>query len=177
MKKSWFIILFLTVGLFFSSCSDKVLFTKQMQQELYMNEINLKSVQFYNSKKIVLKRNLSLEQTKVSHGRIRLKNGQYTEEIIIKKHTPGVAVDNGKKYLDIAFEKGNRRYIKFILNPDDYFQLSAKTWENNYGKITYDTLDYYILPGGAKALLEVSKENINDFEKRKRTLKGIKIEH
>ena len=142
-----------------------------------MNEINLKNVQFYNSKKIVLKRNLSLEQTKVRQGKIRFKNGKYIEEIIIKKHTPGVAVDNGKKYLDIAFEKGHKRYIKFILNPDDYFQLSAKNWQNNYGKITYDTLEYFILPGGAKALLEVSKEDISDFEKRKRTVKGIKIEH
>jgi len=177
MKKSRFIILFLTLGLFLNSCSDKVLFTKQMQQELYMNEINLRSVQFYNSKKIVLRRNLTLEQTKVSQGKIRFKNGQYTEEIIIKKHTPGVAVDNGKKYLDIAFEKGKNRYFKFILNPDNYFQLSAKNWENNYGKITYDTLEYFILPSGAKALLEVSKDNIDDFEHKKRTLEGIKIEH
>jgi len=177
MKNKVLFILFIIVGLFLTSCSDKVLYNKQLQQKLYLNEINLGSVQFYNSKKIVLKRNLDLDEAKVSQGKIKFNNGQYIEEIIIDKNTPGVAVKNGKNFLDIAFEKGKKGYFTFILNPDNYFQLSAKTWENNLGKVTYDSLNYYILPQGAKALLKVSKDDISGVEKKTRKLKGIKIEH
>ena len=177
MKNKVSSIVVLILVLYLASCSDKVLYTKQMQQKLFLNEINLGSVQFYNSKKIVLKRNLDLDDAKVSHGKINFINGQYVEEIIIDKNTPGVAVRNGKNFLDIAFEKDKKGYFTFILNPDNYFQLSAKTWENNLGKITYDTLNYYIMPGGAKALLKVSKHNINGFKKKTRKLKGIIIEH
>lgn len=118
-----------------------------------------------------------MDEAKVSQGKIKFNNGQYIEEIIIKKNTPGVAVKNGKNFLNIAFEKGNKGYFTFLLNPDNYFQLSAKTWENNLGKITYDSLNYYILPGGAKALLKVSKDNINGIKKKTRKLEGVKIEH
>jgi hypothetical protein len=169
------LILFLS-GVALTSCSDKVLFTRQMQQVLYKNEINMGHVQFYNSKKIVLKRNLSSEETKVASGKIRFENGKFVEEIIIPKHTPGIAVKSGKNYLNIAFERDKHKNLKFLLNYDDNYQLSAKEWDKNYGKVNYDTLTYYILPGGAKALLEVGKDNVNKFTKKKRKLKGVRID-
>ncbi len=175
MKNRKWIILFLITGVLTTSCSDKVLFTRQMQQLLYENEINMRHVQFYNSKKIVLKRNLTSEETDVASGKILFENGKYIEEIIIPKHTPGVAVKSGKNYLNIAFENDKRKYLKFLLNYNNNYQLSAKEWDKNYGKIKYDTLTYYILPGGAKALLEVSKNNVSKFEKKRRKLKGVRV--
>ena len=178
MKNYLWPILSLLIGvLLISSCSDKVLFTRQMQQVLYENEINMGHIQFYNSKKIVLKRDLSSEETKVAKGKIRFENGKFIEEIIIPKNTPGVAVKNGKRYLNIAFERDRNKYLKFLMNYDDTFQLSAKNWDSDYGEIIYDTSNFYIMPGGAKALLKVSKDNINKFEKKKRKLKGVRIEH
>ncbi len=166
----------LLVLLFTTSCSDKILFTNEMRYRLHDNNLDIGKLQFYNSKKIVLKRNLTYDETKVAKGKIRFENGEFTEEIIIPKNTPGVAVGEGQNFLNIAFERGNKRYLKFLKNMDDYFQLSAENWDyNGYGRVTYDSSIYYILPGGDKALLKVSKDNMYNYEKRKRKVKGIKI--
>jgi hypothetical protein len=149
-----------------------------MRYKLHDNMVDIGKVQFYNSKKIVLKRNLTYDETKVAKGKIRFENGEFSEEIIIPKNTPGVAVKEGRNYLNIAFERGNDRYLKFLKNMDDHFQLSAKNWDyNGYGRITYDSLIYYIAPGGDKALLKVSKDNFTNSERRVRKVKGVKIAH
>jgi hypothetical protein len=177
MKKHLTIsVILLWVVFFTSSCSEKILFTNEMRYKLHENHLDIGKVQFYNSKKIVLKRNLTYDETKVAQGKIRFENGEYTEEIIIPKNTPGVAVGEGQNYLNIAFERGNDRYLKFLKNMDDHFQLSAKNWDNNgYGRVSYDSSVYYILPGGDKALLKVSKDNLNNSERKTRKVKGVKI--
>jgi hypothetical protein len=147
-----------------------------MRSKLFENNLDITKVQFYNTKKITLKRNLSYDETKIASGKIRFENGEFVEEIIIPKNTPGVVVGEGRNFLDVAFETGNNKYLKFLKNMDDHYQLSAKNWDyNGYGKVMYDTLIYYILPGGDKALLKVKKDNLYNFEKRKRKVKGVKI--
>ncbi len=169
------VFVLLAVGLLLSSCSNKILFTQQIRTNLYDNNLEVEEVQFYNSKKIVLKRNLSVEETKVARGEIRLENGQYVEEIIFPKDTRGVVVKEGRNTLNVAFEEGDRRNLKFVLNENDLYQISAVSWESNYGKVQYDTLIYYIAPGGDKALLKVSKDNIYNYQKNKRVVKGRSV--
>ena len=177
MKRNFILLVGIIAGILIStSCSDKILFTNKMRYNIHENKIDLGKVQFYNSKKIVLKRNLSFEETKVAKGKIRLENGQYTEEIIIPKNTPGISVKEGNNYLNIAFERGNGRDLKFLKNMDNHFQLSALNWDNNgYGRVKYDSSTYYILPSGAKALLKISKDVLYNYKKNVRKLKGVKV--
>lgn len=166
---------FSIAGLLLSSCSNRILFTQQLRHNLYENELNVEEVQFYNSKKIVLKRNLSVEETKLARGEIHLENGQYVEEIIIPKNTKGVVVKQERNALNIAFEEGEYRNLKFVVNENNLYQISAINWENNHGKVVYDSLTYYIAPGGDNALLKVSKDNFYNFQKNKRVLKGRSV--
>jgi hypothetical protein len=161
--------------LMFSSCSNTIYFTKDMRYTLYKSKIPVSNVQFYNSRKIVLKRNLSYAETKVARGEIKFENGQYVEEIIIPKNTPGVAVGTGRNYLNVAFENGRNRDLKFSLNEKDLYQLTPQSWDNDYGKVVYDTLIYFLEPGSDRALLKVKKDNIYNFERKKRVVKGITV--
>lgn len=143
-----------------------------MKNNLRKYELNLSKVQFYNSKKIVLKRNLTYNETKVARGKIKYQNGQYFEEIIIPKNTPGVLEKDTLNMLDVAFEKGENRALKFVLNKNDHYQLSAIVWSDGFGRVSYDTTVYYIEPHSAQALLKVKKNYSFIFNKKVRKVKG-----
>jgi hypothetical protein len=163
------------LSLLISSCSNLILFTQDIRNNLNDNNLEIEKVQYYNSDKIVLKRTLTKEETQIAKGSILLENGKYFEEIIIPKKTKGIAVRQRSKFLNIAFEIGDNKNLRFSLNEDNQYQISADTWKNNYGCITYDTTIYYIVPSSSKALLLVNKEYISNFEKNRRVLKGRNV--
>ncbi len=165
----------LVLGILLNSCSKTIYFTQDMRMNLHKNHIKLGEVQFYNSKKIALKRDISYEDTKVARGAIKLENGQLIEELIIPKNTPGVTKSETGNVINVAFESGRNRAIRFVLNDKNRYQISALVWENGYGKIVYDTLVYFIEPKSAKALLKVRKDNRYNFQKKVRKVKGLRV--
>jgi hypothetical protein len=158
-----------------SSCNSTIYFTQEMRNNLNENKLKVEDVQFYVSRKIVLKRNLTYEETKIARGEIKFENGKYVEEIIIPKNTQGVAIDYKNNEINVAFERGNNRELKYVLNDENLYQITALAWENNYGLVKYDTLMYFIEPGGDKALLKVKNDNIYNFQKKKRIVKGRSV--
>ncbi len=163
------------VSLLLSSCSNLILFTKETRDNLNKNHQEVTKVQFYNSDKIVLKRNLTKDETQVAKGVIVFENGQYFEEIIIPKKTKGVVVKKGAEYLRIAFEEGDKRDLRFDMNEDEKYQISADIWKQNYGSVKYDTTVYFIVPSSSHTMLMVHKEYISNFEKKRRVLKGRNV--
>ncbi len=137
--------------------------------------MSVDKVQFYNSKKIKLLRYLTYAETKVARGEIKYENGQYSEEIIIPKNTPGIVVGKEKNVLNVAFEDGKNRSLKFILNDKNRYQISADSWQQNYGKVVYDTLIYFIEPKSDKALLTVKKDDSYKFQSNKRVVRGKRV--
>jgi len=172
MKRKFLPLLTIIALIVLGSCNSTIYFTQEMRNQLNDNQLNVKDVQFYNSRKLVLKRNLTYDETKIARGEIKFENGQYVEEIIIPKNTPGVAVDYSGKRIDVAFENGFNRDLKFVINQDNLYQVTALAWENDYGKVRYDTLVYFLVPGGDKTYLKVKKDNIYKFQKKKRIVKG-----
>lgn len=172
MKKKYLPLLAVIILMTLASCNSTIYFTQEMRNNLIDNRLEIEDVQFYISRKLVLKRNLTYDETKIARGEIKFENGQYIEEIIIPKNTQGVAIDNKKNRIDVAFERGFNRDLKFVLNDENLYQITALSWDNDYGKIKYDTLVYFMEPGGDKALLKVKKDNIYNFQKKKRVVKG-----
>lgn len=158
-----------------SSCSKLIYFTEDIRENLNENYLKINKVQFYNSDKVVLKRNLSKEETQIAQGKIVLENGQYFEEVIIPKNTKGVAIKEGTKYLKVAFETGDNRNIRFDLNEQNKYQISADSWKDNYGCIVYDTTKYYIIPSSSSTYLMVGKEYVEKYERKRRVLKGRNV--
>jgi len=172
MKKNFIVtglVLLLLAG---SSCSNKVLYTRQIRNNLMENQLKESEVQYYNSGKILLQRNLSYAETQIARGQIKFENGQYIEEIVIPKGTPGVAVGQGKDYIDVSFESGENKQLRFKCNPDGFYQITALAWKDNYGSVKYDTTVYYLNAPSGKALLQVEKDYVSKYEKQKRVLKG-----
>lgn len=172
MNRKFFSLLFVVAMIMLESCNSTIYFTQEMRNQLNDNQLKVEDVQFYNSRKLILKRNLTYDETKIARGEIKFENGQYVEEIIIPKNTPGVAVNSTGKRIDVAFEQGFNRDLKFVINDNNLYQITALLWEKDYGKVNYDTLVYYLVPGGDKTFLKVKKDNIYKFQKEKRIVKG-----
>jgi hypothetical protein len=172
MKKN--IVFFALVISFFaiSSCSNYVYFTEEIRNDLNKNKLDIEKVQYYNSDKIILRRHLTKDELELTKGTIRFENGQYFEEIIIPSKTKGIAINNSNDMLNIAFETGENRDLLFSLNDDDKYQISADNWKDDYGCVYYDTASYYIIPGSSNTVLLVSKEDISNYERKRRILKG-----
>ena len=164
--------LILFISIVFTSCNSTIYFTQETRNNLNENSLKTEDVQFYVSEKLILKRNLTYDETKIARGEIRFENGQYVEEIIIPKNTQGVAVELKWNSIDVAFEQGINRDLKFVLNEENIYQITALKWDNNYGKVKYDTLYYYLEPGSDGALLKVKKSDVFNFQKKKRIVKG-----
>ncbi len=175
MIKYLVVVASITISLLISSCSNYIYFTQDVRDNLDINDLEVEKVQFYNSEKITIKRNLSKEETQIAKGAIRFENGEYYEEIIIPKRTKGVAVNKGSKYLRVAFETGDKRNLRFDLNENTKYQISADSWNDDYGCVIYDTTTYFILPSSSKTVLLVSKEYVSNYEKKRRVLKGRSV--
>lgn len=159
-----------------NSCSKDIYFNKEVRENLLKHNVSVRKVQFFNSKKIILKRDLTFEETKVARGTIKFENGHYIEQIIIPKNTPGVVEDSTKNVLQVAFEEGKNRDISFVLNDKKRYQISAQIWTKGHGKIAYDTLIYFIEPTSSKAVLKVKKEDVYNFHKNVRKVTGKQVE-
>ena len=168
--------LFVFIVLVFTSCSTQTIyFTQQTRSKIESNGIDLKDIQYYNSHKIILQRNLSYEETKVASGNISIENGEFVEIITLNRGTPGICESYTFNSLDISFEKGENRKLRFIMNSEKNYQISAIEWKDKFGKVSYDTLTYYIKPGGEKALLKVKKDNNFVYDKKERIIEGRTI--
>lgn len=177
MKRFYVLLFGLSFFMLVSSCSKTIYFSQDMRNNLNKNFLSLDKIQFYNSRKIILRRNLSYADTKVARGEIKLIKGQYVEKIIIPKKTPGVAVSEGGNSISVAFENGAYRFLKFVLNDENQYQISADKWSNDYGKVKYDTLVYYIEPRSSRAVLKVIKNDRYNLQKKTRRVKGKMISH
>lgn len=160
------------------ACATKktVYFDQLIRQNVESYDIQMTDIQFYNSKEIILERDLSYEETKVASGKIRFENGRFIERIIIKKETPGVCEGFDNEVIDVAFEPGENKVLKFVRDAQDKYRVSAIEWKNKYGKVAYDTTHYFIVPGGEKAILKVKLEDIYKFDKKQRVATGRTIQ-
>ncbi len=171
-----FLILVVFSGLLIACASKKtVYFDQSLRENVASYQIELTDVQFYNSSKIILERDLNYEETKVASGKIRFENGRFIERIIIKKNTPGVCENFTDEMIDVSFEQGDNRVLKFVRDGQDRYRISALEWQNKHGKVAYDTTHFFIVPGGEKALLKVRLEDIYNFKKEERVAPGRSI--
>lgn len=167
-----------------SACSPKIYFTEETKDQLERNEVALNNVQYYNSETIVLVRQIKKEEVNVVSGKVKMEQGRYIEEIVIKSHTPGVFTESNGKVLFISFEDGDNKVIPFVKiksrsgdNPPIY-QVGSLEWTNKNGKkvgvINYGDNKYSIVSGDKSRLL-ISKDVLYKREVKSHVAKGRKI--
>jgi hypothetical protein len=158
--------------------SNYVPFTRDLQQKLEKDNVDLKQVQFYVDQKLILSRNVDNEKVVVTSGVVKLENGKYINEVVIPSLTPGLCEQVTDNKLMISFEKGNN-LLAFGLGSgpsyDDYV-LYGTQWKNGTALVDYDASKFRARCGTcsdvASTTLVIRKKEKERLERKSRTLKG-----
>lgn len=165
--------------LFIMSCSaNKTYFNSELKKDLEASNIDIKKVQFYVDRDVVLQRQIADKNAQVKGGEIKMENGSYVHVIKLKKGTPGVVTRVYNNRVDVSFEVGDKRYLTFgevAVNRDKTYALYADSWLKGLGAVKYDGYTYYVLPEGGGAKLLVKKSSVNKSQSTHRSMGGRKV--
>jgi hypothetical protein len=164
-----------------SACSPQyTFFTEDLNEKQKWSAEDIRQIQFYVSRDIILSRALTENETKISEGKIIMKDGRKVEQVVIKSGTPGVLVLMPKEdRFAISFEESDDAYLMFGPNPKYYdrFALLAQDWERDGGKIHYKGNVYEVDAASAYAslMVDLRRTGTNEYQTRRvqgRTVKG-----
>ena len=162
-----------------TSCVSLSPFTEDLYENSGWSDDDLKQIQFYTSKEIIIYRKLKSTDTRISGGKIVSKDGRQVEEIIIKKRTPGVFEfrKDSTENFGVSFDVDGR-YLTFGPNPKmgGKYTLRAKAWKKGgKGVVTYGGEEYEVVPGSGYATLLVDLKKAQNTSVKSRKAKGRKI--
>lgn len=172
--------LLLIGSLFFTfSCSKNLVsFTSNLMKENSFKESDLKEIQFYLSKDVVLNRQLGKTESTIEDGEIRVIQGKRVEEIIVKKGTPGIfggLTSSGN--FKIYFDQGDQDYLSFGPNPkrSGNYVLLGQNWDSKKGIVHYGGKKYYTPTYSSYAHLEVDMNKWVQVDKKRKKAKGVTV--
>lgn len=182
MRKESFFLFAIALVLGLSSCAPRLTpFTQDLYEDFGWSEGELKKIQFYLSRSVVLRREFTKGSSEIVSGKIRMVDGKKVEEIVIAAGTQGVVMNMPKtNRLAVSFEDGGKeRFLMFGPNPkvDDKFVLLASSWKDGTGKITYENKTWYTTTQSAYAALmvdlrKIRQTKVNSRRAGGRTVKG-----
>ncbi len=162
-----------------TSCSSKLTpLTKGMVSELDWSEKDLKKIQFYLSKDVVLWRDLGTEESRIRDGRVKIVDGRKVEEVIFKKNTPGLVIFSPKgQNIAVSFDSSDEKYLMFgpSKKVNGRYVLLAKDWQKNRGKVRYNGKIYNTSSESAYANLLLDIKLAKSTEYRKQEASGRRI--
>jgi hypothetical protein len=71
-------------------------------------------LQYFTSTRIVLEREVDSHDASLAHGRIVVRRGRLVDRVIVRRGTPGVAVDWGPDWIAVSFEEGTRLLFELV---------------------------------------------------------------
>ena len=163
----------------FSACTKKIYFTKELKKRIEHSGQDISKVQFYSSRDITLRLNDPSSEIKIDAGKIKINDQRKISEVFIKKYTKGMCVASYDDQLDIAFEKGEYRYLGFIeedcTKSNTKWILKTPVGDKTYSTTHYDGAEYYITPESENAKLLVKNKQVEKLIKKRRVLRGVKV--
>ncbi len=167
------------VAVLLSSCGPTYRpFTKDLQDSYEWSESDLKHIQFYLSRDIVLQRNLRKGESVIKEGKIILRDGRRVEEIVIREGTPGLLLFMPKENrMAVSFEEGKDRFLMFGPHPkwDGRYMLLGSSWDRSQGEVTYRGKKYRTSSRSAMASLMVDLDRVSSVSAKRRVAKGRRI--
>lgn len=175
-RSSFFITIILLV--FLSSCSNKIYFSSSLKSRLSQNNLSINKVQFYNSSKIVLQREVPQNYAELTNnGEIIFEKGRFIEQIIIKKNTPGTCEFVDQDILNISFEEGYNKVLRFRVDASgNFYKLLTKKGLDRKYYLRYDTNQYVVQSGGEFAKLWVHKDQAYIYKATHRVVEGKTVD-
>ncbi len=180
MKKTSVTTFLLAILLFvFDACSPKIPFTQAIRDKYKLTEADLKSIQFYLSEQVVLKRGEDLGREKgTDDGTLVIKSGKNLEEVVFKRNTACVinqVVDNSK--VTMGFEDDPKKYLVFGSDgdPNGYYSIKALEWVKSRGKINYGDQTYYTYLNNQGVYLMFKMKSLKNVNLDQKVVKGKKL--
>ena len=163
-----------------ASCRSTVPFTQSLRQQYSLNEAELKSIQFYTSDPIVLRRG-EIERKEVATtrtGTLEVKSGHEMEEVIIPAGTPCLVekVVDGER-VAMRFGQGAKEYLVFgsLNQRDGYYTLQALDWQKGIGQVQYSDNMYTTNRGANQTYLLIKLKSVRQFKKSSTYVKGQRL--
>ena len=172
--------LFFLMSLFlFTSCAKKLTYySDRLQNEFNWSEAELSKIQFYVSEDIQLYRVKSGGGSEIENGKIKIKDRQVVDEVVIKRGTPGILVfsPNDKRFA-VCFDDDTDKYLMFGPSKKNggRYSLLAKDWGRRDGIITYGGTEYRTKSSSAYASLMVDIKKASNSVRRSNTASGRKV--
>ena len=167
-------IIFLSIILLFliiSSCTKRIYFTQNLRNKIENKNLDIHKIQFYISKTLVLQRVMPIDEAKIARGEIKFENGNFIDQIIINKDTPGACDYFSNDKLYISFENDNT--VTFYKKPySSYYELLVNKDNENYNGVVYDSLIYNVNSTAENIRLWIKKDEIYRQEVKQRIVKG-----
>ena len=165
--------------LLFGACSPRLTpFTEALYDDFGWSEDDLQKIQFYVSRDIELKRQLSAGSSQIVSGKIRIENGREVEVVTIQRGTPGVFVFSPKSdRFAVSFEADDQ-FLIFGPNPRSggRFTLRAADWTRNSGVVTYGNQKYRVSSDAAYAALLIDLKKVTRTQRQARVARGRKVD-
>lgn len=180
MKNFLHVLMAFAAIAFLAGCGPTLTpFTQDLYDEAGWSEDELKRVQFYVSRDIVLYREYARGEARIANGKIRMKDGRQIEEVIIRRGTQGALLFIPKRNrFAISFESGNESpFLMFGPNPKigNRYALLAKEWKKHSGKVHYADRVYQVESDAAFASLLVDIDRIGETRVRRKFAKGREV--
>ena len=171
MKNKVLIISAISLLIIMSSCTKRIYFNQYLRNKIENKNLDIQKVQFYISKTIVLQRIMPIDEAEIARGEIKFENGNYIDQIIINKDTPGACEFFNNDKLYISFENDNT--LTFYRNTfDNYYELLVNKDIDNYNGVVYDSLIYNVNTKAEHTKLWIKKDEIYRQEIKQRIVKG-----
>lgn len=138
------------------------------------------ALQYYVSERVVLERELTSRDAGIAAGRIRVKRGRVVEKVVIRRNTPGIAVDWGPDWVAVSFEEGSA--LVFALDaadgtPNEVEVYHLRRREDARGRASTTLAGHgYRLRRGRGAKLEVQRLTHTKRARRRSVQRGRKVE-
>ena len=164
-----------------SAPPNLVPFSQKLVTQYSLSDSNITNLQYYVSNSIILQRELSRGDVGVTPGHtLRVVNDKRVEEVVILPKTPGIALrmQADGNSLETSFEEGKNLIFCTLRSNGghgDLFRLCGQEWDGLVLKVDYGGLRYGTVGPSADAYLMIDLNNLNNFKKNTRVVKGRRL--
>lgn len=138
-----------------ASPADYLPFTKELKYRLTQDHADLKKIQFYTDRPLILRHTTNAGASKINSGTVAYDNSQSVTEITIPAYTPGVCEKVKGDSLYISFDAPQNSFVFAAAYANEHFTLQGTNWYNGVTDVTYDNKTYKAQCDGCGSAAEV----------------------